>query len=144
MLRIDRVRIEIQTEDGLYGFDEHFELGLNLLVSEDNTCGKSSILEAIYYGLGFEEIIGGRGEKVLTSVYKTYIEHDDKKLAVLQSKIYLQISNGIETVTLYRSAKMNNRDNRLITVYHAKMDKLKEAIFVKDTYVHRRNKFGWG
>ena len=138
MLRIDRVRIEIQTEDGLYGVDEQFKSGLNLLVSEDNTCGKSSILEAIYYGLGFEEIIGGKGEKVLTSVYKTYIEHDDKELAVLESKIYLQISNGREEATLYRTAKMQNRDNRLITVYHAKMDKLKDAVFVEDTYVVRQ------
>lgn len=78
MLKIDRVRIEIQTEEGLYGVDEQFESGLNFLASEDNTCGKSSILEAIYYGLGFEEIIGGKGEKVLTSVYKTYIESGEK------------------------------------------------------------------
>lgn len=139
MLKIDRVRIEIQTEDGLYGVDEKFESGLNLLASEDNTCGKSSILEAIYYGLGFEEIVGGKGEKVLTSVYKTYIEHDDKKLAVLESKIYLQISNGNEVVTLYRVAKMQNRDSKLISVYHAEMDKIGEAILIEDTYVHMSN-----
>ena len=139
MLRIDRVRIEIQTEDGLYGIDERFEAGLNLLASEDNTCGKSSILEAIYYGLGFEEIIGGKGEKVLTSVYKTYIEHDDKKWAVLESKIYLQISNGNETVTLYRVAKMENRDTKLISVYHADMDNIGKATLVEDTYVHMPN-----
>lgn len=139
MLKIDRVRIEIQTEDGLYGVDEKFESGLNLLASEDNTCGKSSILEAIYYGLGFEEIVGGKGEKVLTSVYKTYIEHDDKKLAVLESKIYLQISNGNEVVTLYRVAKMQNRDSKLISVYHAEMDKIGEATLIEDTYVHMPN-----
>ena len=139
MLKIDRVRIEIQSEDGLYGVDEKFESGLNLLASEDNTCGKSSILEAIYYGLGFEEIVGGKGEKVLTSVYKTYIEHDDKKLAVLESKIYLQISNGNEVVTLYRVAKMQNRDSKLISVYHAEMDKIGEAILIEDTYVHMPN-----
>lgn len=139
MLKIDRVRIEIQTEDGLYGVDEKFESGLNLLASEDNTCGKSSILEAIYYGLGFEEIVGGKGEKVLTSVYKTYIEHDDKKLAVLESKICLQISNGNEVVTLYRVAKMQNRDSKLISVYHAEMDKIGEAILIEDTYVHMPN-----
>ena len=69
MLRIDRLRVEIQTEDGLYGVDEQFKSGLNLLVSEDNTCGKSSILGAIYYGLGFEEIIGGKGEKVWLNRY---------------------------------------------------------------------------
>lgn len=139
MLKIDRVRIEIQTEDGLYGVDEEFEAGLNFLASEDNTCGKSSILEAIYYGLGFEEIIGGKGEKVLTSVYKTYIESGDKKLAVLEAKIYLQISNGKETVTLYRTAKMKNRDTRLITIYYTELDMISEATLIEDTYVHMPN-----
>lgn len=139
MLKIDRVRIEIQTEGGLYGADEKFEAGLNFLASEDNTCGKSSILEAIYYGLGFEEIIGGKGEKVLTSVYKTYIESGDKKLAVLEAKIYLQISNGKETVTLYRTAKMENRDTKLITIYYTELNKIGEATLIEDTYVHMSN-----
>lgn len=92
MLRINRLRIEIETNNGIYGIDESFDIGLNFLASEDNTCGKSSIIEAIYYGLGFEEIIGGKGEKVLTSAYKTYIEDGDKRLSVLESKIYLEIS----------------------------------------------------
>lgn len=89
MLRIDRIRIEIQTGEGLYGFDERLYDGLNFLASGDNTCGKSSILAAVYYGLGFEEIIGGRGEKVLSSAYKTYIESGGKRLAVLETKVYL-------------------------------------------------------
>lgn len=139
MLIIDRLRIEIQTEEGLYGIDEKFNAGLNFLASEDNTCGKSSILEAIYYGLGFEEIIGGRGEKVLTSVFKTYLENKDKKMAVLEAKIYLQISNGNETITLYRAAKMENRDTKLITVYYAELDKIGEATAIEDTYVHMPN-----
>lgn len=139
MLRVDRLRVEIQTEEGLYGVDEKFNDGLNFLASEDNTCGKSSILEAIYYCLGFEEIIGGKGEKVLTSVYKTYIENGDKKLYVLEAKIYLQISNGSEVVTLYRAAKMDNRDTKLITVYYSELDNLKEATLVEDTYVHMSN-----
>ena len=86
MLKINRLRIEIETENGQYGVDESFDSGLNFLASEDNTCGKSSILEAIYYCLGFEEIIGGKGEKVLTSVYKTFIEDGEKKLHVLEAK----------------------------------------------------------
>lgn len=139
MLKIDRLRVEIQTEDGLYGIDEEFESGLNFLASDDNTCGKSSILEAIYYGLGFEEIIGGKGEKVLTSAYKTYIENGDRKLAVLEAKIYLQISNGSEIVTLYRVAKMENRDTKLITIYHSELEKIGECPLVEDTYVHLSN-----
>lgn len=86
MLKINRLRIEIETENGQYGVDESFDSGLNFLASEDNTCGKSSILEAIYYCLGFEEIIGGKGEKVLTSVYKTFIEDGEKNCTCLRRK----------------------------------------------------------
>lgn len=139
MLKIDRIRVEIKTDKGLYGIDENFKSGLNFLASENNTCGKSSILEAIYYGLGFEEIIGGKNEKVLTSVYKKYLENDDKILSVLEAKIYLQISNGSETVTLYRTAKMRNRDTRLITIYYSEFDNIENADLIEDTYVHMPN-----
>lgn len=140
MLKINRLRIEIETDDGLYGIDEVFNSGLNFLASEDNTCGKSSIIEAFYYGLGFEEIIGGRGEKVLTSAYKTFIEDGENKLSVLEAKIYLEISNGQEEVTLYRTAKMANRDSKLITVYYSSLDEItKKEILVEDMYVHMPN-----
>lgn len=140
MLRINRLRVEIQTEDGLYGTDEIFEDGLNFLASEDNTCGKSSIIEAIYYCLGFEEIIGGRGEKVLTSAYKTFIEDGERKLAVLESKAYLEISNGQEIITLFRTAKMEHRDAKLITVYFSNYESIhSKDTLVEDMYVHMPN-----
>ena len=56
MLEIQRLKIIIITDNGTYGFDEKFTRGLNFIASIDNTCGKSSVLEAIYYCLGFEEI----------------------------------------------------------------------------------------
>ena len=66
MLQVNRIKVVLETEDGEYGFDERLLPGLNFIASEENTCGKSSILIAIYYCLGLEEIIGGQGEKVLT------------------------------------------------------------------------------
>lgn len=140
MLKINRLRIEIETENGLYGVDNEFASGLNFLASEDNTCGKSSVLEAIYYCLGFEEIIGGRGEKVLTSAYKTFIEDGENKLSVLEAKMYLEISNGEEIVTLFRTAKMANRDTKLVTVYYSEMNKIQDqATLIEDMYVHMPN-----
>lgn len=140
MLTIKRLRIEIQTEKGLYGLDEGFSERLNLLASDDNTCGKSSVLVAIYYCLGFEQIIGGIGEKVLTSAYKTFIEADGEKLSVLESKIYLEITNGMESVTIFRPAKMQGRDTKLVTVYYSKMEALSDPdVLVEDMYVHMPN-----
>lgn len=140
MLKINRLRVEIETENGVYGVDEEFSSGVNFLASEDNTCGKSSILEAIYYGLGFEEIIGGRGEKVLTSAYKTFIEEGDAKLAVLESKVFLEISNGEEVITIFRTAKMQNRDSKLVTVFYSELNDIyNENVLVEDMYVLMSN-----
>lgn len=57
MLRINRLRVEINTVNGVYGIDTSFSSGLNFIASEDNTCGKSSILAAIYYSHELIEII---------------------------------------------------------------------------------------
>lgn len=140
MLRIRRLKIEIKTSNGVYGSDDNFTDGLNFIASEDNTCGKSSIIAAIYYCLGLEEIIGGRGEKVLTSVYKTSIEERENVWPVLESGAYLEISNGKEVITIYRAAKMENRDSKLITVCHSELDDIgRPDIFSEDMYVHMPN-----
>jgi hypothetical protein len=121
MLKINRLRVEINTVNGVYGIDSPFHSGLNFVSSPDNTCGKSSILAAIYYCLGFEQIIGGVGgvgSKVLTSVFKSNIDDNGKTWTVTESGAYLEITNGNETITIFRSAVAQNRDNRLITVYH--------------------------
>jgi len=137
MFKINRLKVEIITDFGNYGIDEKFSSGLNFLASNDNTCGKSSVIEAIYYALGFEEIIGGKGEKVLTSVYKNFLEDGKDKIPVQESKVFLEITNGLEIVTLYRIAKDSNRDSKLITIYHSSMDKIyDDDTFIENKYVH--------
>lgn len=140
MLKIDRIKIAINTINGQYGFDEVFHLGLNFIASEKNTSGKSSILSSIYYCLGFEEIIGGRGEKVLTSVFKYNLEDEGNILLVTESHIYLQINNGDRVLTVYRTTKKENRDDKLITIYHCNIDDIEsDSIKKEDYYVHMPN-----
>ena len=125
MLRINRLRVEINTANGMYGIDESFKKGLNFVASKENTCGKSSILAAIYYCLGLEQILGGVagvGGKVLTSAFKNAIDDNGKSWSVTESGAYLEISNGSEEITIYRNIKAENKDNRLITVYFSKYD----------------------
>ncbi len=144
MLGINRLSIEINTMNGVYGIDVSFHSGLNFIASPDNTCGKSSILAAIYYCLGFEQIIGGVGgigNKVLTSVFKSTIEDNGKSWVVTESGMYLEITNGNETITIFRSAvASDSRDNRLITVYHGKYDSISDPqIQSEDMFVNVTN-----
>ena len=140
MLKINRLKISIQATNKEYLFDETFNDGLNFIASDNNTRGKSSVLIAIYYALGFEEIIGGLNEKVLTSAYKTIIEDDDNRWPVLESGVYLEISNGYEEVTIFRSAKSETRDAKLVTVYMSKLaDIFNEDTNLDEFYVHMPN-----
>jgi len=143
MLRITRLRIEIHTANGLYGIDQTFQSGLNFIASLENTCGKSSILAAVYYCLGFEQIlggVGGIGSKVLTSAFKTTIDDNDKSWMVTESGAYLEISNGNEVRTIYRNIKSENKDNRLITVYYGGYENIGDPkIISEDFYVNMPN-----
>jgi hypothetical protein len=143
MLRINRLRIEINTANGVYGVDETFQSGLNFVASLENTCGKSSILAAVYYCLGFEQIlggVGGIGNKVLTSAFKATIEDEGTPLAVTESGAYLEISNGNEIRTIYRNIKSENRDNRLITVYYSGFEAIGDPkVLFEDFYVNIQN-----
>lgn len=143
MLRINRLRVEINTVNGVYGIDETFKSGLNFVASLENTCGKSSILAAVYYCLGFEQILGGAGgigSKVLTSAFKTTIEDNGKSWTVTESGAYLEISNGNETRTIYRNIKSESKNNRLMTVYYGGYDSISDYKTVsEDYYVNIQN-----
>ncbi|MFJ7941114.1 hypothetical protein ACIQYG_21865 [Peribacillus sp. NPDC096622] len=134
------MKVEIVTEFDVVGFDDTFDDDMNIICSDENTSGKSSIISSIYYALGLEEIIGGKGYNVLTSAFKTKVHYDNKNLDVIESKIILEIFNGNEEVTILRAAKMENRESNLMTVYYSKMDKIYDKDTKKeDMYVHLQN-----
>lgn len=141
MFKINRVKAISYTEKNSFGFDYKFDSKLNLVSSSTNTKGKSSVLVAIYYCLGFEEIIGGKGKKTLTPVYKTEIEDENGEThKVLQSEVWLEITNGYEVVTIMRSAEIEGRNENLVTVFYGPLDKIgDENISFEDMYVHEKN-----
>lgn len=117
MLRINAIKIEVNTTDGLYGTFNTFSEGLNILKG-DNTTGKSTLVQSIFYGLGLEELIGGRGEKTMQSVLKDVVKGPSKKeYQVLSSVIFLEIFNGNEIVTTQRYVTGEGKDSRLIDIY---------------------------
>lgn len=115
MLQINALRLEINTNNGLYGAFFPFESGLNI-IRANNTSGKSTIFQSIIYALGFEELIGGRNEKTMQSVLKDAVLDGDKQYNVLQSSVILEISNTNKTVTIKRSVINENRKPQLVDV----------------------------
>ncbi len=118
MLKINNVKIEVNTNNGLFGTFHKFEFGLNI-VRGNNTSGKSSLFQAIVYALGFEELIGGRFEKTMQSVLKDQVEYPKGEFhSVLQSFVLLEIENANgDILTLRRFVRNPNRKSQLIDVY---------------------------
>ena len=94
MIKLNAIKIKIVTPDGLYGFEQSFQKGLNI-IRGNNSSGKSSLFQAILYALGLEELLGGKNEKTMQSVLKDQVEFPDSDFhKILQSEVYLEIENN--------------------------------------------------
>ena len=130
MLQINRVKCIIVTaNDGKFGFDHIFSNGLNLIASTENTKGKSSIIESIYYCLGVEELLGGTNEKSLTPVYKTAIDYGEKKNIVpIKTSFYLEVFNDRrDIITMNRDVEHTSTSNNLIKVFWGSINEVLEG-----------------
>ncbi|MCD4818051.1 MAG: AAA family ATPase [Candidatus Cloacimonetes bacterium] len=139
MMKINKIKIEINTKDGLFGSFFEFVSGLNI-IRGNNTSGKSSLFQAIIYCLGFEELLGGRNEKTMQSVLKDQIEFpDDSFHTVIQSYVILEIENkNKEIISIRRSVTSSSgRKPQLIDVYFGSILENPDGNFeYKPMYVH--------
>jgi len=114
-LIIDKLSIRTSTNDGLYGVDIPFSSGLNIIHAE-NTHGKSTCIQSIIFALGLEGCLGPSRKVPLKTALTSKLRKPDGSMALIsESKVYLQISNGSEFVTIMRSSDVNRKD--LISVY---------------------------
>ena len=141
MFRINRVRSAITTDftDIEYGFDYSFNKKLNFISSLKNTQGKSSVIEAVLYCLGMEELLGGTNEHVLKPVFRNELKHDEKVRKIIDSRFYLEIENKDgQVVTVSRYGKSEAFKPTLMTVYYGELSQLLDGkkLHFEDMYVH--------
>lgn len=136
MLKIRAIKLEVNTTSGLYGTEFSFTSGLNI-IRGDNSTGKSSLFQSILYGLGFEELLGGKNEKTMQSVLKDQVEFPSGKLhPVNQSFVYLEIENK-EIITIKRSITSDVRKAQLVDVFlGALLTGNKEELPSRPMYIH--------
>lgn len=114
-LKIEQLSVRTNTNDGLYGVDIPFSSGLNIIHAE-NTHGKSTCIQSIVYAFGLEGTLGPSRKVPLKTALTSQLRKADGSIALIfESKIYLQISNGIKTITIMRSSILEKKD--LVSVY---------------------------
>ncbi|NQU35032.1 MAG: hypothetical protein HQ521_17535 [Bacteroidetes bacterium] len=147
MLKINALKININTNKGLFGSPIiPFKNGLNI-IKGNNSTGKSTVFQAILYGLGLEELIGGKNEKTMQSVLKSEILNDTKivdvngnetyeiEAYVIESHILLEIT-GHKTVTIKRYIKSDSKKAGYIEVFDGPALSVPGQYVSSPMYVH--------
>jgi hypothetical protein len=116
-MRIRAIKLRVATSDGDYGFQFSFGEGLTIIRGK-NSSGKSTLLVCLLYGLGMEELVGGKGEKVLPYAVKDHFFIDEQRVEVAASEVLLEIEGAeAKVVTLRRAIRDTIRDPKLVEVF---------------------------
>lgn len=116
-MKIRAVKLRITTTQGEFGFKFEFSRGLTV-IRGSNSSGKSTFYNTLIYGLGMEELIGGKGEKVLPYAVKDYFVQGDSRVTVERSEVLVELENASgHSVTLRRAIRDSVRQSRLMEVF---------------------------
>lgn len=136
-MKIRALKLRIIANEGEFGFYYKFSRGLTV-IKGNNSSGKSTLFNTLLYGLGMEELIGGRDERVLPYGVRDYFVYEGKDLRVLASEVLLEIeSSPEEIVTLRRAIKHDIRQPKLIEIFAGPCLTADVALVnPKSTYLH--------
>lgn len=111
------IKLRAVTDEGDYGFSFSFSRNLTI-VRGKNSSGKSTLFNSLLYGLGMEELVGGRNEMVLPYAVKERFEYSGRQLLVSASEVLVEIQGRDGTVvTLRRAIRDSARNPKLIEVF---------------------------
>ena len=116
-LKVRSAELTSETEEGRFSAQVDLQNGLNV-VSAANTSGKSTLVQAIIYGLGLEKMLSPRREIPLPRVMTTQLRRkkDGPEIPVLASRVRLELENAAgRVITVARQVK-GERDRRLVSV----------------------------
>lgn len=136
-MKIIAVKLRITTEEGDYGFVVPFSRHLTI-IRGNNSAGKSTLFQSLLYGLGMEELVGGKNEKVLPYAVKDHFNYEGREISVIASEVLVEIENSKgKAVTFRRSIRDTARDTKLIDVIYGRaITSNPENYEVKPTYLH--------
>ena len=133
-LTLKGLKINISTNDGIFGQCLLFQKGLNVIRAE-NTSGKTTIISSIIYALGVEAVLSAKqGNTVLKSVLKEKIEFENKTYNVLESYVLLKIKNEKKEIITIKRQIIGTQNSNLISVYFGSLITNENNQFKKEDF----------
>ncbi len=115
-MKFRKFKVKIFSGDTEYGFEYKFSDSLNI-IRGDNSSGKSTLVNALIYSIGMEEIIGAKGPKVLPYALKSHFELQNKKINIVESSTIVEVENSKGDIrTFKRAITSNDKNTKLVEV----------------------------
>lgn len=137
MLKIRKLKIDI-TIQGAKKFGCYYEFEVNKLniVKGTNHSGKTTLVSAIFYGIGMEELLGGQNTKALDSILTSVVPFKETEYSINESAIYLEVENANnKIITIKRYAKHVDINPKIAYIYENELDRIDEKSQII-TYLH--------
>jgi hypothetical protein len=136
-MHINAVKLRIATVEGDYGFFVKFSQKLTI-IRGNNSSGKSTLFLSLLYGLGMEEIAGGRNEAILPYATKDYFIYDGRRIEVIASEVYVEVANSKgEVLTFRRAIRDTQKSSKLIEVIDGPyLTEQHRILRTRPTYLH--------
>lgn len=134
---IRAIKLHASTTEGDFGFYFPFARGLTI-IRGNNSSGKSTLINCLLYGLGMEELIGGKGEKVLNYAVKEHVDYDGRQISILASEVFVELENSAgHIITLRRAIRDEVRSTKLVEIFEgAHLTGQITLGVAKPTYLH--------
>ncbi|PHR73009.1 MAG: hypothetical protein COA66_04215 [Arcobacter sp.] len=117
MLKINKLKIEIETKDKNFGREIEFLTNGLTIIKGDNHSGKSTIASAIFYALGMEELLGGKNVVALDSILTSKVPYNSLDLNIITSMVLLEIENSLgDKIVLKRYIKHYEIEPKIIEI----------------------------
>lgn len=104
-LSVRHIRLRANTSAGLYGADIGLDGGFTVLHAP-NTSGKSTVLHAVLYALGLEQMLSPKRDRIpLSYTMRTHVEdpYTEQEYAIIESYVAVEIENAAgERITVKR------------------------------------------
>lgn len=135
-MKLRATKLRVMTAEGEFGFAISFNSALTI-IRGNNSSGKSSIVGSIIYGLGMEEIMGGRGDKVLPYGLRDHLYFNEQKITIAASEVLVEIQNNQgRIITIRRAIKDSIRSHKLVEIHEgAAITDRSDFVVSKSTYL---------
>lgn len=118
-LKLRQIEIRIRTLQGMFGVRIHFDNEGLIVIRADNTSGKSTLVQALIFGLGLEAMLTAnqQGLPLQYAITEKFL-YDGHEVLVGESEVLIEMQNALGTiVTTQRPIISKSKKKALITVW---------------------------